>query len=311
MAFGTLRELNRGTAGDRESEGVADREFVLESTDGTDTREDARLATGVPQVGDTDPLNSQRSVRDVTVEEFGRPDLFRIRVNYSTVAVSTNPAGNPLLAEPTRRWTFVAASTPIRRATFLGNITAAALPSASLIGGGAGIANYPIVNSAFEQYDPTPEAGSDGSGPVFLFQRNELEVDPGWMNAYAGAVNTDAFLGALPGQARIARIDADQMTNSGLTYWSIVYEFHFREYGWLLTLLDQGLREAPYWNDTTLDADTRARTFHILDANGVPISDPVPLDGTGLRLDPGEEFVYRRFQVYRELPFSLLGVTAQ
>lgn len=88
--------------------------------------------------------------------------------------------------------------------------------------------------------------------------------------------------------------------------------YEHNSWWWQKTLVLEGKED--YWNPTKfLDAGTYERhssldpdhAFRpILGPNGAPVSDPVPLDGTGHKLAPGLPLVYLEFNLYKEVSFT-------
>lgn len=157
-----------------------------------------------------------------------------------------------------------------------------------------------IRNSA---NDPFQEAISrDDSRPVLSVSRNEATYNAVLAYQYRDAVNADVFgqafnFTARPGTVKVTAINGklqhDQFYGD---YWRVTYVFTFDPAGFNAVVLDQGFRE--------LDDDGELKNIVI---DGVPISDPVLLDGKGKQLEEGEDAVFLDFQKYVELPFSVFN----
>lgn len=144
-----------------------------------------------------------------------------------------------------------------------------------------------VVNSAGEYFDPPAEV------EYFYWTcgvtKNVAGI-PSWLLSLAegGPVNDAAFtiqgINVGVGIGRIVEMNiAEQQSalvnNAVVWYFPFSYSIEFRENGWYLSLLDQGLRE--------LDPDDATKRIPIQD-DGVPPKDirkPVPLDGAGHELE--------------------------
>jgi hypothetical protein len=150
----------------------------------------------------------------------------------------------------------------------------------------ADINNAAIVNSAGEYFDPPPEV------ELFFWTVQVTKNVPG-IPAYilnvaeGGPVNSAAFtiqgIAVGVGIARmvemsIGRMQTAQVGNTTVNFFPLGYTLEFREQGWQLSLLDQGLRQLDYVDNT--------KRIAIKD-DGVPprvVSKPWPLDGAGSKL---------------------------
>lgn len=138
----------------------------------------------------------------------------------------------------------------------------------------------PLANSAGALFSPLPEV--DDTRWLLTCERNEDEPDFELILSYQDAVNSDVFVGYLPGTAKVS-IAAEQMFENNLYYWKVTYSFELRNYvviqgvaysAWDLHLLDRGM----YYLDQNLIPRK------VLDAQGNPTSEPVLLDGAGHQL---------------------------
>lgn len=138
----------------------------------------------------------------------------------------------------------------------------------------------PIVNSAGAPFSPLPEV--DDTRFILTMERYELEPPWDLILSYQDAVNSDWFLGFAPGVAKV-KMKCQAVWENNVYCWKVTYIFSFRSLvlinnlpysGWDLHLLDQGLYD--------LDPATNAIRY-IQDRSGVPVSEPVLLDGKGHR----------------------------
>lgn len=158
----------------------------------------------------------------------------------------------------------------------------------------------PIRASSREIYNPRPEI--DDSRPVIFVTQNEATLGLGTILDYQDAVNSDEIWGLQPRQAKLrisAQMQQYQNENECFTYWRKTYVVSLRREGWLLTLADAGVHQWGALYD---------RPIPIKGNDDEYITEPVFLDGEGLILADGEDPIFNEFEVYRELPFSVLGL---
>lgn len=161
-----------------------------------------------------------------------------------------------------------------------------------------------IVNSAGDPYDPPPMR--DDSRIVLVVTRNEpWPADATFARAYKDAVNSDTFFGVPPGFAKVKSIRARNAYEPQIgKFIQVTYEFTIREGNfdgdnWNLNLLDAGYNQL----------DGSGDPVAITDKNGVAVSSPQRLNGTGVWLDnPDDPSVYRRWRIYPRKPFAALGL---
>lgn len=139
-----------------------------------------------------------------------------------------------------------------------------------------------FLNSASQPYTPSP--AFEYANAVLVMSRNELAFDRLTASKYAFSVNSKKFLGADPGCVQCMPPKAKLMYKGSINYWRITYRLRFGELlddGTLrpwdpVEILDAGLMEmklspgsADKWNPVPILR------------HGVPISQPVCLDGAG------------------------------
>lgn len=159
------------------------------------------------------------------------------------------------------------------------------------------------TTSAGEPFDPPPEI--DASRPVLTVSRNELVFNSVLAITYENAVNSDAFLGANPGQVRVQGISARRQYKKGLRYWRVQYQFVYRKETWDLELLDIGT----WYLEANAQGTIEKKRFVTDD------DPPQPrlglLNGFGVANDAEAPPVFRRFEVYPRLPFANLNIRIQ
>ncbi|MHC4617206.1 MAG: hypothetical protein ACYTEQ_05575 [Planctomycetota bacterium] len=159
----------------------------------------------------------------------------------------------------------------------------------------------PITNSAGET--PDPPLTADIYYKVLRIKRNEMEYNPVKALNYAGAVNSDFFLGFAPFCVRCTRYDARSARSGNFFYWEVYYEFQIRFAGWVCKIVDEGLREC-----LGVDGEGKPIFSAISDDKGQPVTHQWALDGNGRKLKKGAPLAILEFAIYRPLPFSGLGL---
>lgn len=223
---------------------------------------------------------------------------------YSDGESSIDPLNQP----PVIEWTFAESNEPIDR----------------------DIAGKIITNSAGETFDPTP--AKTVHDLVLRYTRNKLVYSAWQAFQYIGSLNSDDFLGFGPGLVKCTVFNGQKIYNDEYgNYWRVTHEFQFRKdyiegegyIGWKRRISDQGYREnygvkedgSPDLRDIMVSAGN--------DADGNPsteeirTSQPVLLNGKGRKLPGNAEIAYylkdavfQKFDLYEQLPFSVLNITA-
>jgi hypothetical protein len=161
-------------------------------------------------------------------------------------------------------------------------------------------AGNPIVNSAGDPFsDPVTV---DDSRSLITIQRNELvsSFDFTLSETYRDTVNNAVWNGFDTKTVKCATIDTSDPTydsNNQVYYLEVVYLFEINRDTWVKKILDQGFSE--------LDGSGNPKA--ITNA-GQPVSDPVPLDGSGHRLGSGGTPVYLSFDAYPDKDFSTFNL---
>lgn len=153
----------------------------------------------------------------------------------------------------------------------------------------------PIVNAARIFFDPGPMI--DDSRLTIIMQRNELVFPLATAIQYQNAVNSDSWFGLAPGQGKVL-INGQYTKESGYSFYAMRYEIHVRWETWTLYVLNQGMTQRSGKPCTQEDGTT-------------PVSEPVPLDGSGSQLPWPIDLTavkYLPFNVLNQLPFSALSL---
>lgn len=165
------------------------------------------------------------------------------------------------------------------------------------------------LNSAGQYFDPPLQV--DNTRGVLRITRNEPWPNTVAANNYQEAINSDVFLGGAPYTVKLKRVTYKRVIEQwvpplaedpiDVEYWPHSYEFHYWWKTWWLFPLDQGRYEL---------GSGEGDLVSIKDSEGVPVVDPVPLDGAGHQVPPASlpgaaVFLTKRY--YPELPFAALG----
>jgi hypothetical protein len=221
-------------------------------TDDVHTEQAAVLSAVGVSVHDAYSADSAALVRLVKCEQKDdEPRLWMVEAEYSTEGRDpAKQAEEPTSRPPVITWT----NSLFQR------------PATTDIDGN------PITNSAREAFDP-PVDVDDVQVRVSIV-RYEATFNEATAAMYLNSVNSDFFYGQGPGLWRCVKFDGKQHHENNSSCWEVSYEFEYRWQGWELRVLDQGYHER-------IDG----KRVKILDEFGQPVSQPVPLNGFGQKLD--------------------------
>jgi hypothetical protein len=162
-----------------------------------------------------------------------------------------------------------------------------------------------VTNSAGIPYDPPVMFDTGDAG--FTVQKNYSSLTLPQLADFYQAVNQFAWRGFAPRTVKIVGIDFEASFENAVFFWAVTWSFAVRENGWEKRILDAGLTER-FTLEHLPPADPVYQWRTIRDPQtGEPITEPVPLDGNGRRLTPGEPPVFLRFSAYKQRPFATLG----
>lgn len=169
----------------------------------------------------------------------------------------------------------------------------------------------PINNSAGQYFDPPVQV--DNVRPTLVIQRNEASFNGSLALQYQEAINSDPFFGGAPYTVKCKKIKSKRVIEEWapatgedpieVEYWPTTYEFHYWYRTWWLFPLDQGRYE---------HQSGQPELVSIKDSDGIPVVDPVPLNGFGLQVPPADlpqGAFFMTYRYYRELPFAAFGFT--
>lgn len=187
---------------------------------------------------------------------------------------------NPLNRPATRRWSTTQYRVPVEKDT----------------------SGEAVVNYAGDYYDPPAE--KDSSHWSVTITKNVASV-PSFIIDYQDAINNDEItVGGLTVAAKVGKIQVidigEQMEENGVVFYQFSYTIEFNKDTWVLSLLQQGLRQV-----NPFDATAR---LPCLDDNDEPVTSPVLLNADGEQIaDPAtDNAVFRDHDVYEEKDFSVL-----
>jgi hypothetical protein len=147
-------------------------------------------------------------------------------------------------------------------------------------------------------------------------KRNMLLFNPYVQARYRRAVNSDIFLGWPPGTAKLMKLSASNVPNDQGGYWEVSAQIQFRypyrttpEKAWYHRSRHEG-----YYERVELSGPgAGTKVVRAVDANKEPVTKPVLLDASGVRIpgvEPGEVQTahWLEFKLYDSLPYSALGL---
>ncbi len=289
MAAVSVREVHNSRAGSINDRGEVEytRTFQVITDSYLNGPATVRVATGVPRrydiYADADgTLDTSAVCRSVEVSAGPDPLVWFVSCKYSSkVAEPDQGEENPLNRPADVNWTNV-------------KFTTVATEDRD---------GEAIMNSAEEPYDPPLEKELIRLG--LKISRNEEFYNAAVQLLFHNTVNSDAWFGLHPGQAKCAGISADRKYENGAYYWRVVYEFELMPAAdatealtvWAKRVLDQGWYE--------LDGTTKKL---IVDKFGKPVTAPHLLDGDGAKLVSGEDPVFNTFHLYETRAFGALNL---
>lgn len=177
----------------------------------------------------------------------------------------------------------------------------------------ARVAATPLLTPADTENDVAPMSSSrekflppierDQTRRVITVSRNVVYHDDGLASAYEDTVNSDDVTIKsnvyAAGTLKCDSVTGQTVYENGIEYVRQVITLHVSQDGWIVDKLDEGYGEI-----------VSSKFRKITDGNGVPLSAPVPLDGSGVKLATGGTPVFRRYRIYRKAAFSGLNLPA-
>ena len=246
----------------------------------------AVIAPGIPENREQHPYNTDIRVIAKT-SKYISAYLREVAVAYAWVQTLAGRGDDPLDEPVVWSWSFATTTEPVDRDA----------------------ANNAITNSAGEPFDPPISA--EFHDLVARVVRNEAAFYPLLAADYKGSVNSDGWLGYPPGTCKLQVLTGNQIFyGDDKFYWQVTYEIHIRydaqnplANGWLRRILDQGTRKK-----TGVDSGGFAEYENITENNGLSLSEPVQLNGSGGRLADSAPPVYLSFNLDPIRPFAALNL---
>jgi len=156
----------------------------------------------------------------------------------------------------------------------------------------------PIVNSAGDFFEPG--LTEEDSRPILNVMRWQLRFNMNTAMAYRNAVNSDVFLGRDPRTVRSYPITGERVRDPDYGWiFKVQYQFAYKPEGWTRKEIDAGMREK-----YTSGGSTKLKPIL---KNGIPVQEPVPLNGSGAALAVGGTLRTLEFHTRPELPFSVFN----
>ncbi len=164
----------------------------------------------------------------------------------------------------------------------------------------------PVVNKARDPFDPP--VVRDASRSILVIERNEGFFDETWATYYRDSVNQDVFTIVVQDVPRAYAAGTVLCKKIGATiafspeiglYWKVRYEFQINPDGWAREPLNAGMRRIRQ----SLLGPTHAPIL----VDGVPVSEPVPLDNAGDVLGPTGTPIYLEFHVFAQRLYGVMG----
>lgn len=242
----------------------------------------ATAAVGVPVIGEGHPRFSLSRVKTKSGEPWdgSQGDLqhWRVTVSYETDDKEDDEeAVHPLDREPEVSWSSTTFTKVVDKDVKTGDA---------------------ILNSAGVQMNPLPEV--DDARPLVRISINKAYFSANEIVEFCNHVNSDPFMGAEAGKAKVASISATRVVEvfeeKTVVYWRCEYEIHFSKDGWKHVQLDQGFMER-------IDGELQR-----IVKKGEPVPEEVLLDGEGLELTDDADPVFLEFDVFYEAGFAKLDL---
>lgn len=153
-----------------------------------------------------------------------------------------------------------------------------------------------IVNTVGDPFDPPIEVFRSHHIITWKFKKKPQDLNWPFRSAYLDSVNDAEFqlFGRTyePFSLRCIAYDLDTEWDTGpdnslILYMALTVQAEFDPDGWKLMTLNTGRRKQV---GSQFDPDNPVRKVAIVDEQGQPVADPVPLDATGVPVLPGGAF---------------------
>lgn len=312
MAVDTVVELFEGRNGRDEFDRhrTYTRVFEVYTTDDDDGPATAGGSALLPRLGDSHPEDSQAVVVAVVpAQDSADPRRWIVNIDYDTqpplpeALQPESPTGdpgaeqtpadlpdNPLNRPAIWRGSFQQIQEVLRDAY----LTDA---NGDNIGG-----SKPVVNSAGFLFDPPVMV--ERSRPTLTITKNIPSLNIFALNDVVDSVNKTAWKGLEIRTARLVGVEFQSGLENGVFFWTVSWTFALKFDKWDIRVLDAGLAERVVVPSVPGQPGPQYEIRPILDPQGNPITEPVPLDGNGKRLAPNQPEVYLLFSGYKQRDFN-------
>lgn len=320
MAVVWVREVWEGRGGSDDWDRKRDftRSFQVLTDDTGDGPSVVAQAAGIPLLGSAHPDDAAALMVGIKAsQDSSSPYLWSVTCEYTTQiefpeAVPVDPGTgqtepdtpgdapetpepaerqeNPLDRAPVWKISFQETQEPLRRAY---EYDADGELTGELIA---------VVNSAKLPFDPPVMI--EASRIIVAVTFNVARVNMRKMADLKDSVNSVAWYGMPARTVRCVGAEASSKYENSLSFWEVTYTFALKDDTWDIRVLDSGYAEL-----IPGSAPPRPVVDHwqkIKDPFGVEATEPVPLDGNGRKLTPGNPEVYKVFRGYKERDFNTL-----
>ncbi|MBP7638091.1 MAG: hypothetical protein KBA18_09480 [Kiritimatiellae bacterium] len=276
------RHQEQEASNDAEKGNTARRAFNVLCTAASDTAVTVLAASGLPAIGEV--FNGAVCKRRIAKKN---PPTDANQLNWIVICEYEMPGTGPAWSEtPTSQDPEIQIDTDPESVPF----------DEDAITGNA------VENSAGDLFDPPVE--KDAGVTVIRITKNysswDADDNETWKDTVYPATGTATIAGKTGAAKtfRMKRISAvKKWTPGGSRYFAVTFEIEYRAATHRKFPLDQGLRQL-----------VLTAKFNIKDDNGVDVTEPVKLDGSGYPLAAGQDPVYMEYDAYATADWSSLSL---
>jgi hypothetical protein len=163
-------------------------------------------------------------------------------------------------------------------------------------------AQQPVLNSAGDPF--VPGLVRDAPRLLMTIQQNEQTWNGALSLQYGNKINSNTWQGAAPRTVKIQSVGATLLWDKT---WGKYYKTNW-EFAWCPATWDRKVLDAGYYElKGDLDGDSNITQNHspILDAQGMPITVPQPLNSDGTKMSQGGSPHWITFKPYQAIPFLM------
>jgi hypothetical protein len=162
----------------------------------------------------------------------------------------------------------------------------------------------PIANTLGDPFDPRPEVFRSHQVYTWKFHRTPTKLNWAERGTWQDTLNLDTvwILGKPHAPLTLRCIDYSLTTvwetgpNGLALFFELTAQAEYNPDGWTLSILNTGRRKRI--GGSIGDPDNPPRLVAIVDDQGQPVSDPVPLTAAGVPVEPGGLYHYVEFDGY-------------